>query len=42
MQNKVQEIIEASRWFFPAVILSGILAPVMPLVNFILEVLLWR
>ena len=42
MRNKVQEIIEASRWFFPAVILSGILAPVMPLVNFILEVFLWR
>ena len=42
MRNKAQEIIEASRWFFPAVLLSGWLAPIMPLVNFILEVLLWR
>ena len=41
MRNKAQEIIEASGWFFPAVLLSGWLWPVMPLINFILEVVSW-
>ena len=34
-------IIECSRWFLPAVILSGWLSPLMPLINFLLEVFLW-
>ena len=41
MKNKSQEIIECSRWLFPAIILSGWLSPWMPLVNLFLEVFSW-
>lgn len=37
MKNKTQEIIECSRWLFPAVILSGILSPVILLINVLIE-----
>ena len=39
MKNKTQEIIECSRWLFPAVILSGWLSPVIFALSWLWEVL---
>ena len=35
-------IVECSRWFFPAVILSGWLSPLILIINILLEVFSWQ
>ena len=39
MKNKTQEIIECSRWLFPAIVLSGWLAPAIFVVNVAIELI---
>ena len=39
MRNKTQEIIECSRWLFPAMLFSRWCWPLAVLINLILEVL---
>ena len=39
MKNKPQEIIEASRWLFPAMLFSRWLWPLAMIINLISEVL---
>ena len=39
MNKKTQEIVECSAWFFPAVILSGWLSPLVFILSCIWEVL---